>query len=100
MFQRTSLLVAVILVTAPFGLTSVPVCAQTSSSVDVVPSLGAKPTKEQRRAARKEARVRKNAELKQLEDGGYSPETTNYSNYPKNMQNAETNTGRPKGASE
>jgi hypothetical protein len=53
---------------------------------------GAKPTKAQRKAARKEARAKKNAELKKLEDAGYKP-AANDPNYPTDLQKAEKKAG-------
>jgi hypothetical protein len=55
---------------------------------------GPKPhtTKEQRKAARKEARAKKNAELKQLEAHGYQP-SRNDPNYPNDIQNAQKKAG-------
>ncbi|MFM0157280.1 DUF4148 domain-containing protein [Paraburkholderia sediminicola] len=45
-------------------------------------------TKAQRKAARKQARAKKNAELKQLESNGYNP-SRNDPNYPTDLQNAQ-----------
>ncbi|WP_345812869.1 DUF4148 domain-containing protein [Paraburkholderia sp. PREW-6R] len=45
-------------------------------------------TKAQRKAARKQARAKKNAELKQLEANGYNP-SRNDPNYPNDIQKAE-----------
>jgi hypothetical protein len=53
---------------------------------------GAKPTKAQRKEARNEARAKKNAELKKLEDAGYRP-ATNDPNYPTDLQKAEKKAG-------
>jgi hypothetical protein len=52
----------------------------------------AKQTKAERKAARKEARAKKNAELKKLEDAGYRP-ATNDPNYPADLQKAEKKAG-------
>lgn len=49
-------------------------------------------TKAQRKAARKEARAKKNAELKQLEAHGYQP-SRNDPNYPNDIQNAQKKAG-------
>lgn len=59
----------------------------------------AKPTKAERKAARKQARAKKNAELKKLEDAGYKP-AQNDPNYPTNLQNAEKKAGVGAGASQ
>jgi hypothetical protein len=48
----------------------------------------AKPTKAERKAAKKEARAKKNAELKKLEDAGYQP-AANEPSYPTKLQQAE-----------
>jgi hypothetical protein len=49
-------------------------------------------TKAERKAARKQARERKNAELKQLEAHGYQP-SRNDPNYPTDIQNAQKKAG-------
>ncbi|WP_233837488.1 DUF4148 domain-containing protein [Paraburkholderia sp. ZP32-5] len=59
----------------------------------------AKPTKAERKAARKQARAKKNAELKKLEDAGYQP-GRNDPNYPTNLQNAQKKAGIGTGASQ
>jgi hypothetical protein len=50
-------------------------------------------TKEQKKAARKQARAKKNAELKKLEDAGYNPGKANDPNYPQDIQNAQKKAG-------
>lgn len=60
---------------------------------------GAKPTKAERKAARKQARAKKNAELKKLEDAGYQP-AQNDPNYPDKLQKAEKKAGVGAGASQ
>jgi hypothetical protein len=52
----------------------------------------AKPTKAERKAARKQARAKNNAELKKLEDAGYQP-AQNDPNYPAKLQQAEKKAG-------
>ena len=59
----------------------------------------AKPTKAERKAASKQARAKKNAELKKLEDAGYNP-SRNDPNYPTNLQNAQKKAGVGTGASQ
>ncbi|SAL43974.1 hypothetical protein AWB71_02314 [Caballeronia peredens] len=44
--------------------------------------------KQIKKAQRKEARAKKNAELKQLEQNGYNP-AGDQTNYPQNLQNAQ-----------
>lgn len=56
------------------------------------------PTKAQRKQARKEARAKKNAELKKLEDAGYQPGRSSDPNYPQDLQNAEKKAGIGQGA--
>lgn len=55
---------------------------------------GAKPhtTKADRKAARKQARAKKNAELKKLEANGYNP-SRNDPNYPNDIQKAQKKAG-------
>jgi hypothetical protein len=60
----------------------------------------AKPTKAQRKQARKEARAKKNAELKKLEDAGYQPGRPNDLNYPQDLQDAQKKAGIGQGASQ
>lgn len=45
--------------------------------------------KAQRRAARKAARVKKNAEISTLQKNGYNPSGANQNDYPQNVQDAE-----------
>ena len=59
----------------------------------------ATPTKAQRKQARKEARAKKNAELKKLEDAGYRPGRDD-PNYPQDLQNAQKKAGIGQGASQ
>ncbi|CAD6530785.1 DUF4148 domain-containing protein [Paraburkholderia metrosideri] len=54
----------------------------------------------QRKTARKEARAKKNAELKKLEDAGVNPATRDDENYSKDLQNAEKKAGAVRGASQ
>lgn len=80
-----SLVMVVAVSLAAIGTT--PAIAQ---SADATTSAASAPsTKAERKAARKEARAAKNAELKKLEDAGYSPATANASDYPQNYQNAQ-----------
>jgi hypothetical protein len=59
----------------------------------------AKTTKAQRKEARKQARAKKDAELKKLEDAGYHP-SQNDPNYPQDLQDAEKKAGIGQGASQ
>ncbi|MEZ0602847.1 DUF4148 domain-containing protein [Paraburkholderia sp. IW21] len=60
---------------------------------------GATTTKAQRKAARKQARAKKNAELKQLESNGYNPARKD-PNYPQDLQNAQKKAGMGAAASQ
>ncbi|RZF27003.1 hypothetical protein EVC45_25295 [Paraburkholderia sp. UYCP14C] len=51
-----------------------------------------KPTKAERKEARKQARAKKNAELKKLEEAGYQP-SQNDPNYPDKLQAAQKKAG-------
>jgi ribosome-binding protein aMBF1 (putative translation factor) len=53
----------------------------------------ATPSKQERKAAKKQARAKKNAELKKLEDAGYSPGARDDSNYPQDIQEAQKKAG-------
>jgi hypothetical protein len=75
-----------------------PAFAQTTDATGAAAS-AAKPTKAQRKQARKEARAKKNAELKKLEDAGYNP-SRNDPNYPQDLQNAQKKAGIGAGASQ
>jgi len=57
-------------------------------------------TKAQRKAARKQARAKKNEELKQLESNGYNPAARDDTNYPQNLQNAQKKAGAGAAASQ
>lgn len=92
---------AVLLTSVALGAGAVaPAVAQTnddSAATGAVAS-AAKPTKAQKKAARKEARDKKNAELKKLEDAGYNPGRSSDPNYPQDIQNAEKKAGIGQGA--
>ncbi|SAK93117.1 hypothetical protein AWB76_06880 [Caballeronia temeraria] len=57
-------------------------------------------SKEQRKAARAQARAKKNAELKKLEDAGYNPSRGNDPHYPQDLQNAQKKVGKDRSASQ
>ncbi|MFM0142879.1 hypothetical protein [Paraburkholderia sp. RL18-085-BIA-A] len=77
--------------------------AQDASEVSASPAgktaSAAKPTKAERKEAHKEARAKKNAELKKLEDAGYQP-AANDPNYPAKLQQAEKKAGAGAAASQ
>ncbi|MEI5999844.1 DUF4148 domain-containing protein [Paraburkholderia bengalensis] len=90
----------VLFASAALGVGAIaPAFAQTDTGATGAAASAAKPTKEQRKQARKEARAKKNAELKKLEDAGYKP-TANDPNYPQDIQNAEKKAGIGQGASQ
>ncbi|OUL82241.1 hypothetical protein CA601_29465 [Paraburkholderia hospita] len=70
------------------NLSSAPVFAQRDTETSTAVS-AAKLAKAQRRQTRKEARAKRNAELKKLEDAGYQPGRPCDPNYPQDPQNAE-----------
>ena len=49
--------------------------------------------KQERKAAKKQARAKKNAELKKLEDAGYSPGARDDSDYPQDIHEAQKKAG-------
>jgi hypothetical protein len=57
-------------------------------------------TKAEKKAAKKQARAKKNAELKKLEDAGYNPARANDPDYPQDIQNAQKKAGIGAGASQ
>src|SRR5580698_4456541 len=63
------------------------VFAQTSDAIGAAPSAASTP-KQIRKAQRKAARAKKNAELKTLEKNGYQP-GGDLTSYPQNLQSAE-----------
>jgi hypothetical protein len=90
----------VLLAAASLGAGAVaPVLAQGDADTGAAAS-AANPTKAQRKQARKEARAKKNAELKKLEDAGYQPGRASDPNYPQDLQNAEKKAGIGQGASQ
>ncbi len=94
---------AVSLIVAAFGVSVAPAsfAQDNSKTVATTDAMQAAPsTKVQRQAARKEARAKKNAELKKLEDAGYNPAKRDDSNYPQDIQNAQKKAGIRQGASQ
>jgi hypothetical protein len=76
-----------------FGMGAVaPAFAQTDAAAGAMAS-SPTPTKAQAKQARKEARAKKNAELKKLEDAGYQPGRASDPNYPQDIQDAEKKAG-------
>jgi Tfp pilus assembly protein FimT len=90
----------VVLAIASLGMSAAaPAFAQGDADMGTAAS-AAKPTKAQRKQARKEARAKKNAELKKLEDAGYQPGRASDPNYPQDLQNAQKKAGIGQGASQ
>ncbi|MDR5752447.1 MULTISPECIES: DUF4148 domain-containing protein [unclassified Caballeronia] len=67
--------------------------SETSSPVANADGATAAPSKADRKAAKKQARAKKNAELKKLEDAGYKPGARDDSNYPQDIQDAQKKAG-------
>lgn len=83
----------VLLLSTSLGIGAVgPAFAQTDAEAGAMAS-SPKPTKAQKKEARKEARAKKNAELKKLEDAGYQPGRASDPNYPQDIQDAEKKAG-------
>jgi predicted Rossmann fold nucleotide-binding protein DprA/Smf involved in DNA uptake len=83
------------------GVSTAPLSyAQDTGSTATGAAQAASMTKEQKKAARKQARAKKNAELKKLEDAGYNPARANDPNYPQDLQNAQKKAGIGAGASQ
>ncbi len=98
MKARLASKLAVSLIVAAFGISIAPASfAQDSSTTNATQ---APMTKAQKKAARKQARAKKNAELKELEDAGYNPARRDDSQYPQDIQNAQKKAGVGAGASQ
>ncbi|WP_096031218.1 DUF4148 domain-containing protein [Caballeronia fortuita] len=74
--------------------------AQDTGSAATDATQAAPASKADKKAARKQARAKKNAELKKLEDAGYNPARANDPNYPQDIQNAQKKAGIGAGASQ
>jgi hypothetical protein len=83
MNKRTAPLAVIALSFA--ALLTVPV----AQAQDTAATTAASTPKQIKKAQRKEARAKKNAELKQLEQNGYNP-AGEQTNYPQNLQNAQS----------
>ncbi|SAK51142.1 hypothetical protein AWB76_01509 [Caballeronia temeraria] len=75
--------------TAPLAVIALSVAALVSMPVAQAQDTAASTPKQVKKAQRKEARAKKNAELKQLEQNGYNP-AGEQTNYPQNLQNAQS----------
>ncbi|GJH29108.1 DUF4148 domain-containing protein [Caballeronia novacaledonica] len=74
--------------TAPLAALALSVAAFVAIPVAHAQDTAASTPKQIKKAQRKEARAKKNAELKQLEQNGYNP-AGEQTNYPQNLQNAQ-----------
>ncbi|SAL04656.1 hypothetical protein AWB78_07083 [Caballeronia calidae] len=81
---------AVSLMVAAFGVGIAPLASAQDNAA----------TKAEKKAAHKEARAKKNAELKKLEDAGYNPAKRDDNSYPQDIQNAQQKAGIGTGASQ
>ena len=86
---------ALVVSVATAGMTAPVAMAQTTDTAASTPK---QVQKAQRKADRKAARTKKNAELKDLEKNGYNP-AGDQTNYPQNIQNAEKKSAAAKAAS-
>ncbi|EKS69734.1 MULTISPECIES: DUF4148 domain-containing protein [Caballeronia] len=75
--------------TAPLAVLALSVAAFVSMPIAQAQDTAASTPKQIKKAQRKEARAKKNAELKQLEQNGYNP-AGEQTNYPQNLQNAQS----------
>jgi hypothetical protein len=82
-----------------FAGLSIPAFAQASDSGNSSNTGSSQSTKAERKAIRKQARAKKNAELKKLEGTGYKPAEGDVK-YPQNLQDAEKKAGSSSGASQ
>ncbi|SAL32659.1 hypothetical protein AWB73_02921 [Caballeronia turbans] len=100
--MRTKLAsIAVSLIMGVVGVSAAPLSyAQDTGSAATDATQAAPMTKAEKKAARKQARAKKNAELKKLEDAGYNPGRANDPNYPQDLQNAQKKAGIGAGASQ
>jgi predicted Rossmann fold nucleotide-binding protein DprA/Smf involved in DNA uptake len=86
--------IAVAVLMGVVGAFTVPLSHAQVSSTSATDTTQATPTtKVEKKAARKQAREKKNAELKKLEDAGYNPGRANDPNYPQNLQDAQKKAG-------
>jgi len=95
LFARLTVGTAVVMVSSVLG--ALPASAQPGSGASQTVSASA--TKAQQKEVRKQARARKNAELKKLEENGYNPAARSDLNYPENLQNAQKKAGSASPAS-
>ena len=87
-------------VRASDGGSAVDVASDTGAEARTASAPKAVSSKEQRKLERKQARAKKNAELKKLEDAGYKPGQGFDPNYPQGLQNAQKKVGAASGASQ
>jgi membrane-bound lytic murein transglycosylase B len=95
MYRIRMAALALVVSVATAGMTAPVAMAQTTDTAASTPK---QVQKAQRKADRKAARTKKNAELKDLEKNGYNP-AGDQTNYPQNIQNAEKKSAAAKAAS-
>jgi Ni/Co efflux regulator RcnB len=75
--------------TAPLAVIALSLAAFVAMPIAQAQDTAASTPKEIKKAQRKAARDKKNAELKELEKNGYNP-AGEQTNYPQNLQNAQS----------
>jgi predicted Rossmann fold nucleotide-binding protein DprA/Smf involved in DNA uptake len=100
MKAKLATIALLLIVPAVATLTAPASYAQGSAPAATAAPQPASLTKAQKKAARKQARAKKNAELKKLQDAGYNPARANDPNYPQDLQNAQKKAGIGQGASQ
>ncbi|AQH04583.1 hypothetical protein A9R05_37405 (plasmid) [Burkholderia sp. KK1] len=83
--------------TAPLAILALSVAALVAVPVAQAQDTAASTPKQIKKAERKAARAKKNAELKELEKNGYNP-AGEQTNYPQNLQNAQAKINAQKAA--
>jgi hypothetical protein len=78
-----------LLIAVSNGVLYAPAVMAQSSDASAASAHSKTTAKAQRKADRKAARTKKNAELKDLEKNGYQPGGGDQLNYPQNLQDAE-----------
>ncbi|BAO92198.1 DUF4148 domain-containing protein [Caballeronia cordobensis] len=83
--------------TAPLAILALSVAALVAVPAAQAQDTAASTPKQIKKAERKAARAKKNAELKELEKNGYNP-AGEQTNYPQNLQNAQSKINAQKAA--
>ena len=98
--KTATIALSLIMAAAGASVAHVSYAQDTGSAASGTTTQAAPMTKEQKKAAHKQARAKKNAELKKLEDAGYNPGKANNPNYPQDIQDAQKKAGVGAGASQ